>query len=224
MSRRRSNVLAALARARPARLDANSELRANWPTAAQLIETAESADLAAGGDDPALDVHLGGPRAWPRGWSRRRPIVQVKLLGAITSAAVTAVVIVIAVVVAAVVLRAPHPQRTGPPTSSPSAGTPVFRSLSPGPHWHGHLAYAVSNGVVYLAGTATVDHQGSQSRLVATLPRSARPVGRIDVVAAVSGGAGAIEIGADGRIDVIRQQIAVTWVSLGGVSFPLGSR
>ena len=81
--------------------------------------------------------------------------------------------------------------------------------------------------MVYLAGTATVDHQGSPSGAygpVTTLPSLARPSGQLDVVVAASTGSCAVQIGADGLINVIRQQPGVTWVSLGGVSFPAGSR
>jgi hypothetical protein len=223
MNKRRSNVLAVLARARPARLDAGAVPGTRWPAVTALIEAAELAE-----DGPACEPD----HREPGGRRLPRPLVPVKMLGALTSAAVTAVVIVIAVIVGTVVFRAPHGQPTGAPSSSVSGRPPLprsvlFHSLPLGPHWHGDLAYAVSHGVVYLAGTATVDHQGSQSGAngsVTTLPSAARPSGQLDVVAAVSTGAGTIEIGADGQIEVIGQQAGVTWVSLSGVSFPAGSR
>ncbi|HEY3905582.1 MAG TPA: hypothetical protein VGM14_16865 [Streptosporangiaceae bacterium] len=220
MKQRRTPVLALLASARSARLDADAGQEAGWPVAAQLIKAASLAqDPPRGG--LARDVTHGKPGRL------RRPLVPVKLLGALASATVTAVVIVIAVVVGTVVLRAPHGQPTGAPSTSRSPSTLVFSALPLGPHWHGHLAYAMSYGVVYLTGTATLDSQGSQpgqSGPVATLPGPARPAGRIDLAAVVGGGAGAIEIGADGRIKVIPQQPNSMSVSLGGVSFQAGSR
>ncbi|HXS63669.1 MAG TPA: hypothetical protein VN767_12535 [Streptosporangiaceae bacterium] len=217
MRKPRTHVLAVLGRARPARLDADTAVRTNWPTAAKLMETAELAD-----DDPVAETdHARLPTS-----VRRRPLVPVKLVGALASAAVTAVVIVVAVFAGAVVLRAPHHQPTAV-RSSPgqrSAGRLVFRALPLGPHWHGHLAYAVNYGVVYLAGKATQDrHVGQSVGPMATLPPSARPAGQLNVVAIVSAGAGSIKIGADGQIEVTGQHAAVTSVSLDGVSFPVGS-
>lgn len=223
MKRRQGNALAMLARARPARLDPDTPPKVSWSAVAQLIETAELTD-----DGPAHALDHGRSRPSVR----RRPLVPVKLVGALTSAAVTAVVIVIAVIAGTAVFSTPHGQPTGAP-SSPVSGRPplarslIFRSLPLGPHWHGHVAYAVSHGVVYLAGTATVDHQGSQSGAygaVTTLPRLARPSGQLEVVAAVSTGSGTIEIGTDGQIGVIGPPASLTWVSLGGVSFLVGAR
>jgi hypothetical protein len=239
MNKRRSNVLAVLALARPARLDAGAGPGIRWPAVSQFTEAAsanqftdaaeEAAELA--DDGPARELDSGQPGGRDRRRRRssrwRRPLVPVKLLGALTSAAVTAVVIVIAVIIGTVVFRTPHGQPTGAPSSPVYGRPPLFRSLPLGPHWHGHLAYAVSHGVVYLAGTATVDHQGSPSGgygSVTTLPSLARPSGPLDVAVAASTGSGAVQIGADGQINVIRQQAGVTWVSLGGVSFPAGSR
>ncbi len=229
MNKRRSNVLAVLALARPERLDA-VPARGSGRAVNQFTEAAEeTAELA--DDGPARELDSGQPggrdRSRSRSAGRRRPLVPVKLLGALTSAAVTAVVIVIAVIVGTVVFRTPHGQPTGAPSSPVSGRPPLFRSLPLGPHWHGHLAYAVSHGVVYLAGAATVDHQGSPSGAygpVTTLPSLARPSGQLDVVVAASTGSCAVQIGADGLINVIRQQAGVTRVSLGGVSFPAGSR
>jgi hypothetical protein len=230
MNKRRTNLLAALARARPARLDANAALQDSWPTVTQLIETAESADGLAEGlaeNGIASGPHHGESAAGGR--PRRRP-VPAKLLGAITSAAVTAVVIVIAVTVGAVVVRPPHGQPSSSASSSPGqphAGELVFRSLPLEPHWHGHASYAMSDGVVYLSGIATLDHQASQSGRygpIAKLPQSARPLGGLVIVASFSGGVGAITVHADGQIEEFKQQAGVTWVSLGGVSFQVGSR
>ncbi|HET7016608.1 MAG TPA: hypothetical protein VFI65_21980 [Streptosporangiaceae bacterium] len=218
MRKHQAQVLAVLARARPARLNADAAPRVSWPTVAKLMETAELAD-----DGPVSDADPG--ERWPL--VRRRPLVPVKLVGAMTSAAVTAVVIVVAVFVGSVVLRAPHHQPTAAPSpGQPSAGRLAFRSLPLGPRWHGHLAYAVNYGMVYLTGNATLDHRGSQSGKdgpMTTLPPSARPAGQLSVVATVSAGAGSLKIGADGQVDVISQQVGVTWVSLDGVSFPVGS-
>jgi hypothetical protein len=218
MKKRPGNVLTVLARARPARLDSGAALRANWPTSDQLIAAAELA-----GDNPVPSLDPGEPRV------QRRPLVPAKLLGAMTSAAVTAVVIAVAVLAGAVVLSGPHGQPTTAPSSSVTSGEPiagrlVFQSLPLGPHWHGHAAYAVSNGVVYLAGTATLDNLGSRPGPVATLPSSARPAGQLELVAIVSAAAGRIDVGADGEIDVVAFQGEVTSVSFSGIAFAVGSR
>ena len=220
MRKRHAHVLAMLARARPARLDADAAPGTSWPAVAKLMQTAELAD-----DGPVGEPYAdhGGLRPSVR----RRPPVPVKLLGAMTSAAVTAVVIVVAVFLGAVVFGAPHHQPTAARSSpgQPFAGQLVFRSIPLGPHWHGHVSYALSYGVVYLAGIATLD-RGSQSGNdgpVATLPPSARPADQLSVVASVSVGADSIEIGAAGQIEVTGHHVAVTWVSLDGVSFPIGS-
>lgn len=230
------NVMAMLARARPARLNADAAHRDGWPAPAQIIETAEAAD-----DSPVCYLghgkYLGHRKRGRRPW----PLAPVKLLGAVTSAAVTAVVIVVAVIVGTVVLASPHGQPhvspSGSVTASPSsiaptpvhvsAGPPVFHRLRLAPNWHGHLTYAVDNGVVYLLGVATPDSRGSQSGNygpVATLPALARPADRLELAAIISAAAGAITVGADGQIDIaVKSHTYVTWVSLAGVAFPVGS-
>ena len=223
----RSPAIAALARARPARLDADAARRDSWPEPVQIFAAAGLTD-----DDP-----VGSPSDHGHRGGRSNPLVHAKLLGAMTSAAVTAVVIVVAVFVGAVLLRAPHRQPAAAPSTSvssrsspgkPSGSRLVFRALTLGPHWHGHLAYAVNYGMVYLAGIATPDRLGSQSGNegpVATLPPAARPAGQPELVVAVSAGAAAIKIAAGGQIDLVEPPNAIaTWVSLAGVSFPVGSR
>jgi hypothetical protein len=233
------NVISVLARARPARLNADAEVIASWPTPGQIIE---AVDLAGEGPECLL-IHRRrrGLSGWRPGLSRL--LGPGKLLGAMTSAAVTAVVIVVAVVVGAIVLRAPHRQShlvpppsssaspslsTQSPSSSPppvqfSSRPPVFHRLPLDSGWHGRVSYAISNGVVYLEGIAAMSRPGSQSGPIATLPSSARPAGQLDLVVTANVGAGSIEIDPDGQIAVVRQSANVTWVSLDGVAFPVGS-
>ena len=132
MNKRRSNVLAVLALARPERLDAGAQPGDQVGGVNQFTEAAEeTAELA--DDGPARELDSGQPggrdRSRSRSAGRRRPLVPVKLLGALTSAAVTAVVIVIAVIVGTVVFRTPHGQPTGAPSSPVSGPPPLFRSL-----------------------------------------------------------------------------------------------
>jgi hypothetical protein len=199
-------------------LTAEAGQRDSWPGAAQIVEAAELAgDSLTTSDAPDPDPS-GGRSQRPKS----RPLLPAKLLGALTSAAVTAVVIVIATVVGAVVLRGPHQQPTTPPGRT--GGSLTFHRLPLGPHWQGRAFYSVSNGVVYLEGRATLDRSDSQPGPVATLPPSARPGRQLHLVAVLSGGDAAIKIGANGQIRVARSVTHLTWVSLGGVAFPLGSR
>ncbi len=213
----RNAALVTLARARPARLDAEADADgaqpARWPEPAQLVAAAELAD-----ERPADPAAGQGPPG-----RRSQPLVQSKVLAALASAALTAAVIAITMIAGT-----GRSAQVAPPGPVP-AHSPVFSRLALGPHWHGRVAYAVRNGVVYLEGTATLDSQGDLPSPVVTLPRTARPAGVLDIVAVVNASAakssvGHVEIGADGRVRVVIARASVTSVSLDGVSFPVGSR
>lgn len=224
--RRRSahqgNVLTMLAQARPESLNANATDRAAWPDAARLIEAADRTQP----DSTCYQIH-GAPDRRRRGslhWLWHSPQLPPKLLGALASAAVTVVVIILAVVLGTVVFPSSH--RPGPgPTPASSPGAPVFHQLALSPQWKGRLSYAVVNGVVRLDGSARFVNGKGTSDGIVTLPPGARPAGELILAAIVSGRAGEIEIGADGRLLVVDPGGGqVRSLSVDGVAFAIGSR
>ncbi len=88
--------------------------------------------------------------------------------------------------------------------------------------WKGSLKYAVSNGVVYLAGNAGTSGKDS---VMTTLPVGARPTSsQQDIpVATSSAVVGVIQLLNDGRIMPFDTTNDYSFVSLSGVSFGLGS-
>jgi hypothetical protein len=103
------------------------------------------------------------------------------------------------------------------------AGTTLrwWYSLPLGKGWHGSLKYAVSNGVVYLSGSAG---KSGQTSVMTTLPAGARPSSQQDIPAATSNAVvGVIQLLKDGTIMPFDTTHDYTFVSLSGVSFGLGS-
>jgi hypothetical protein len=207
------SAMALLAQARPPRLDPHALAR-NWPTAGQIIEAAEQGD-----SDPAYDgstigcAHLLGAH-------------RHKLVGAIASAVVTAIVIVVVLAAVGSIAHGPHGKiRSAPPRPVGAGNQPmVFHSLRLDASWHGRLAYAVRDGVVYLTGSAR-SSAGADSAITA-LPPGPRPRGRIDLVVSFGrDGDGFIEVTPNGLIRAFRpRRIAlINSISLAGVSFPVGS-
>lgn len=92
--------------------------------------------------------------------------------------------------------------------------------------WKGKVRYAVSNGVVYLSGSASTRHPHGDWML--TLPRKIRPTSpQQDMPVVVGGKIGFIQLLNDGKIlpasPVPPKEEDVEWVSLSGISYGLGS-
>ena len=101
---------------------------------------------------------------------------------------------------------------------------PVFHQLKLGLGWTGSLKYTVINGVVYLSGYA----YGSQRKtpIMTTLPPAARPrSSQQDIPISFGGeGDGTIQLLNTGQIEPFPPPGGdQSFVSLSGVSFPLGS-
>lgn len=116
---------------------------------------------------------------------------------------------------------------TSPTPGSSSAPEPVstaltWHKLPLAKGWQGGLRYAVSNGVVYLAGNAG---NSTGTSVMTTLPAGARPTStQQDLPIAVGGGAsGTIQLLNDGEIMPFDTSGDYSFVSLSGVSFGLGS-
>jgi len=150
-----------------------------------------------------------------------------KLIGAVASAAVMVAVIVIAVAVYSVVLGAPQqsgparPGHSSPAGPASAQGGPIeFHGLRLGPGWHGRVACAVHDGIVYLTGTA---QPSGKSQVLATLPPTLRPVSELDIVVSLGPDEdGAIKVLPDGQLRVYGRTSRITFVSVDGVSFPVG--
>lgn len=228
---RRRDALTLLARARPAALDADYATRSHWPGPEELISAAgQNGDGAYQSSESRSERGLGDARDWR--WARRG---HGKLVGALISGATTAAVVGIAMIVGSTVFgsrqaptpRSPHPTTgasspAGPPVAG---GTPAgaFRTLPLLSGWQGRLAVATGNGVVYLAGR--VSSQDAQGSPMATLPLGLRPAAEIDIVISLgTAGDGALKIFPDGSIVPVSKHGLFRLVSLGGVSFPIGSR
>ncbi len=210
---RRRDALALLASARPAALDADPATRSHWPGADQLISAAGQAGRgayrSAGSRD---DAGSDGASGWRLAASGRR-----KVIGALSSGAVTAAVVGIAALVGTTVLASWHPRSPGAPP--PAVG--AFRALPLRGDWHGRLAVAVDDGVVYLAGQA--GSTGDHSSVLATLPPGLRPAAEIDLVVSLGkAGDGSVRILPDGSIVPVSPHANFSLVSLSGLSFPLG--
>lgn len=229
---RRRDALTLLARARPAALDADHATRSHWPGPEELISAAgHNGDRAAyQSSGSRSERRLGDARDWR--WAQRG---HGKLAGALVSGATTAAVVAIAVIVGSTVFgsrQAPTPRSSHPATGASSAagppvagGTPVgaFRALPLLSGWQGRLTVATGNGVVYLAGR--VSSQDAQGSPMATLPLGLRPAAEIDIVISLgTAGDGSLKIFPDGSIVPLSKHGLFSLVSLGGVSFPIGSR
>lgn len=222
-SARAGQVLERLARARPARLDADASVRSRWPDASEII-------YAAGSAEPGQASFFSKIRAKPPRWISHLLVHpgRSKLTGAFLSAAVMAVAIVIAMTTYSALLGSPHPGESVRPGHSvqtgpaPVSGGPIgFRPLRLSPGWNGRVAYAVRDGIVYLTGTARLS---GQSLMLAQLPPALRPASELDIVVALGSGLdGAIRVPANGQLRVYGRTSRITFVSLDGVSFPLGS-
>jgi hypothetical protein len=96
-----------------------------------------------------------------------------------------------------------------------------WHPLPLGKGWQGSLKYAVSNGVVYLAGDAG---NSGQTSVMTTLPAGARPTSsQQDIPVATSGAVvGVIQLLNDGTIMPFDTTHDYSFVSLSGVSFGLG--
>jgi hypothetical protein len=100
----------------------------------------------------------------------------------------------------------------------------TFHNLRLHGHWQGHLKYGVSGGVVYLAGSAG-NSNGNRISMT-TLPPAERPTRQLDLTINLGGlGTGVIQVTPDGQISAFAEGGVnnFTFVSLDGVSFPLGS-
>jgi hypothetical protein len=110
-------------------------------------------------------------------------------------------------------------------TAANTASTTItLHALPLGKGWTGALKYGVSNGVVYLDGNAGKS-SGSFSCLT-TVPKGARPSSsQIDIpVTFGAEGAGLIQVLSDGQVCAFPPQGGDdTFVSLAGVSFPVGA-
>ncbi len=210
------NVMESLARARPARLNADVVVRGDWPPARDIIEAAGTAN-----DGTACYPSKTGHRE--RGWAAKRLThpYRYKLAGAITSAALTAIVIVIAVALSTGLLGSPFPGHSPPVSAVVSPSAISFQLLPLHDRWRGWIAYAVSDGIVFVAGSARAS---GTAGAIATLPPGARPADQIDIVVTLGlGEDGSIQVMPDGRIQAFSPRNQVKTVSLGGVSFPIGS-
>ena len=101
--------------------------------------------------------------------------------------------------------------------------TPVFHSLKLAKPWTGSIKYTIINGVVYLSGAAGTNKPAT---ILTTLPRGARPrSGQQDLPITFGGeGDGSIQLLSTGQIEPFPPQGGdKLYVSLSGVSFPLGS-
>jgi hypothetical protein len=99
----------------------------------------------------------------------------------------------------------------------------TFHQLALHGQWGGRVEFGVNDGVVYLAGTAgNSDHH---VRAMVTLPPGDRPTRQLDIpVAMGASGTGLIQVLPDGTIWAFTPPGGdFTFVSLDGVSFPLGS-
>jgi hypothetical protein len=97
-----------------------------------------------------------------------------------------------------------------------------WHPLPLGKGWHGSLKYAVSNGVVYLSGSAG---KSGQTSVMTTLPAGARPASsQQDIPVATSDAVvGVIQLLNDGTIFPFDTTHDYSFVSLSSVSFGLGS-
>jgi hypothetical protein len=217
--RRGRDVMDLLTRARPAVLDADVAQRSAWPRAGHIVEAADRAADDVGSQRHPSASATAGPLARPG--SR-------KLLAAVASAIATGAVAAVVLAVASGVL--PFGGTTTPrsPRVTASSGGGAIRialhDLRLHGHWRGRLEYGVGNGVVYLAGTAGTSNGVHVS--MATLPPGVRPARQLDLTVNLGGtGMGVIQVTPDGQISVFAAGNGnhLSFVSLDGVSFPLGS-
>lgn len=217
------NVMASLARARPARLDADASARSRWPDASEIIEGAKPAE-------PGQPSFFSKTRAKLPGLTSRLPEHpgRSKPIGAALSAVVMVAAIVIAMTAYSVVLGSRHPSGSVRPGHSAAPGPasalvgPIkFHPLQLSRGWHGQVAYAVRDGIVYLTGTARLS---GQSQILAQLPPALRPAGELDIIVGLgSEGDGAIRVPANGQVRVYGPTSHIRFVSLNGVSFAVTS-
>ena len=112
-------------------------------------------------------------------------------------------------------------------TTAPSDTTKVtMHPLPLGKHWQGTLRYGVSNGVVYLDGTASKS-TGPYSCMT-TLPKAARPTSsQLDITVNLGGdGVGTIQVLSTGEVCPFLPPpggAEFGFVSLAGISFPTTS-
>jgi hypothetical protein len=111
---------------------------------------------------------------------------------------------------------------SAPTPAATAVTTLTWHKLPLGKGWTGSLKYAVSNGVVYLAGSAG---NSTGTSVMTTLPVGARPTSsQQDLPIAVSdASAGTIQLLSDGTIFPFDAAGNYSFVSLSGVSFGLGS-
>lgn len=222
---RRRDLMNSLANARPARLDPDCPPRVAWPDAHYFTQ-ADTALPAAGEASSRRAVESGRAgegrerRARRRGGSRTGP----RMIPA-AAAALTMCVIMVLIVVVRTELRQAHHQRPAPKTSR-GAPSVTFHDLRLTGHWRGHVAYGVSEGVLYLAGSVCAT-TGSGTP-IATLPPGARPARRVDVVVALGhAGAAELAISPNGRLSANAGACGpgprARHVWLYGVSFSLSS-
>lgn len=100
---------------------------------------------------------------------------------------------------------------------------PVFHQLKLGRGWHGQIEYTVVNGIVYLSGSANGNDRKSFDMVI--LPRSIAPKDQLDIPITFGGeGDGLIQVIQTGEIEAFPPQGGdFTFVSLSGVSFPIGA-
>jgi hypothetical protein len=209
-------VMESLARARPRRLDADLAHQGTWPDARYFTDAAEPCP---------------GDGATPPAGSARRPasIAKVapwaapgnrKLIAAMSSAIATGAVVAIVLAGARGVVPSDGPAATR--TAHSGAGRITFHDLRLHGHWRGRLDYGVSEGVVYLAGSAGSSRGDHIS--MTTLPPGVRPIRQLHLTVNLGRvGVGVVQVMPDGQVSVFASGNDFTFVSLDGVEFPLGS-
>ena len=218
----KGQVMARLARARPDRLDADASARSRWRDASEIIEASGPAEFGRASFVSRIRPKLPNVASHLLAHPGRS-----KLIGAVLSAVVMGVAIVIAVATYSVVLGSGSPSGPVRPghsaTASPSSGPvgPIrFRPLTLSPGWHGQVAYAVRDGIVYLTGTARAS---GTSLIIAQLPPALRPASELDIVVGLgSEGDGAIRVPANGQLRAYGRTNRIAFVSFDGVSFAVG--
>ena len=114
-----------------------------------------------------------------------------------------------------------HTKVSAPAAGGADIARVGFQQLNLHFPWHGRLGYGVSEAVFYFAGTAGGSKGNSVS--MATLPPAARPTRQLDLVVSLGQfGSGVIQVTPDRQISVFSSRGDYGFVSLDGVSFPLG--
>ena len=215
-TRRRRDLMELVARARPARLDADDA--AGWPDARALVAAYRGVEHAV---EPLLPGSPPGHRdAWPHGI--RRPRLWAAALSATTTAAI--------IVVLVAITQGEHAPGPGPdaPAATGQPGPVSFRVLQLANGWRpgastirtGEPAYGTSgNGIVCLSGSLSRSTPPTGSNgTFAILPKGLRPIHQQDVTVTTVGGTTAmVQITTDGQLAISGLNAARRPISLDGV-------